>query len=558
MWFLIANIIANCFYSFFTILTVEVFKKATSLVQNNDSEGVRNLIFMYVGIIVVYVIFSRFTRNVWASMRHDGRWLIQQKIFPVFFKLDNTSVERLGTGKIQSIMDRALMNWKELFVKLSQKIPDLSILTLFVVYQIFEIWGRAYIGIFFGLFVMIFVVVCFLNAKSLSWRQQKEIVFAEHSRQFVKMIMSKMEIVQNNKEKSELQKDFKVLQDVKNYDLKVNTIWWFLYRVGNLFSLLLNIFILYYGWTIITSGGELSLFVGLLASATLFQKVLDNSIILYKEFSNEFTAVQKLRDTFDEIPPMKNKYSDTLFHYKKGEICIKNLGFSYNKENPVFDDFSLTIEGGKKTAFVGLSWSGKSTLIKLIAWYLSADQGEILVDGQNIQEINMYDYFSHIGYLTQEPSVFDGTIYENLVYALKEKPEESELSKVITLAKCEFIYDFPDGLQTEIGEKGIRLSGGQRQRLAIAKIMLKNPDIILLDEPTSALDSFNEEEISQALNHLFRGKTVIIIAHRLQTVKNADQILLFEFGKVVESGTHEELIKLNGKYKKMLDLQSGF
>ena len=170
----------------------------------------------------------------------------------------------------------------------------------------------------------------------------------------------------------------------------------------------------------------------------------------------------------------------------------------------------------------------------------------------------MYDYFSHIGYLTQEPSVFDGTIYENLVYALKEKPEESELSKVITLAKCEFIYDFPDGLQTEIGEKGIRLSGGQRQRLAIAKIMLKNPDIILLDEPTSALDSFNEEEISQALNHLFRGKTVIIIAHRLQTVKNADKILLFEFGKVVESGTHGELIKLNGKYKKMLDLQSGF
>lgn len=136
---MIANIIANCFYSFFTILTVEVFKKATSLVQNNDSEGVRNLILMYVGIIVVYVIFSWFTRNVGASMRHDGRWLIQQKIFPVFFKLDNTSVERLGTGKIQSIMDRALMNWKELFVKLSQKIPDLLILTLFVVYQIFEI-----------------------------------------------------------------------------------------------------------------------------------------------------------------------------------------------------------------------------------------------------------------------------------------------------------------------------------------------------------------------------------------------------------------------------------
>ena len=222
--FILANTLTNCFYSFFTILTVEVYKKATALIQNNDSEGVQKLILIYIGIIVVFLIFNRFTRNVAASMRHDGRWLIQQKIFPLFFKLDNTSVERLGTGKLQSIMDRALMNRKELFVKLTQKLPDLLILIIFVVYQIFEIGGRKYLGMFFGIFAVIFLLVSLLNKKALPLRQQKEIVFAEHSRQFVKMIMSKMEIVQNNKEKSELQKDFKVLQDVKNYDLKLNTI----------------------------------------------------------------------------------------------------------------------------------------------------------------------------------------------------------------------------------------------------------------------------------------------------------------------------------------------
>lgn len=411
---------------------------------------------------------------------------------------------------------------------------------------------------FFLLFWIIFSIVTALNKKWLSWRQKKEIIKGEHWRQFVKMIMSKMEIVQNNQENSEIQKDDNILQDIKDCDLKINTVWWFLYRTWNLFSLMLNIFILYYGWTIVKYGWDLSLFVGLLASATLFQKVLDNSIILYKEFTNEFTAVQRLRDIFDETPNMRNKYSDTMFKYKKWNIAVDNISFSYNGKSNVFYNFSLNISGWTKTAFVWESGSWKTTLMKLIAWYISPDKWEILVDWQNISEVNIYNYFSHIGFLTQDPSVFDWTIYDNLVYALKDQPTDAKFKKVIKAAKCEFIYDFTGWLQTEIWERWVRLSWWQKQRLAIAKIMLKNPDIILLDEPTSALDSFNEEEISQALNNLFEWKTVIIVAHRLQTVKSADRILLFEEWKVIEDWTHQSLIRKNWKYKKMLDLQSGF
>jgi len=555
---LVKTIIVNCFYSFFTILTVEVFKRATTLIQNNDAEWVKNLIITYIVIIVVFCIFNRSTRQTEARIRHDSRRLIQKKIFPAFFKLDNTYVEKLWTWKIQQIMDRWIMNWKELFVKLAQKIPDLVILTIFVLYQIFQIWGWKYIWIFFLLFWVIFFIVTNLNKKWLLRRKQKEEFFWEHWRQFVKMIMSKMEIMQNNQENAEIQKDDKILQDVKECDLKINTVWRLLYRTWNLFSLMLNIFILYYGWTIIEYGGELSLFVGLLASATLFQKVLDNSIILYKEFTNEFTAIQRLRNAFDEIPNMRNKYSDTMFKYKKWDIKIDNISFSYDNKLMVFDNFSLDIDWWRKTAFVWESGSWKTTLMKLIAWYISPDEWEILVDWQNIWEVNVYDYFSHIGFLTQDPSVFDWTIYDNLVYALKEPPTDAKLKKVIKAAKCEFIYDFAEWLQTEIGEKWVRLSWWQKQRLAIAKIMLKNPDIILLDEPTSALDSFNEEEISQALNNLFEWKTVIIVAHRLQTVKSADRILLFEEWKVIEDWTHQSLTRKNWKYKKMLDLQSGF
>ncbi len=189
---------------------------------------------------------------------------------------------------------------------------------------------------------------------------------------------------------------------------------------------------------------------------------------------------------------------------------------------------------------------------------MKADAGKIEIDAQNLQEVKLGNYYKHIGYLTQDPSVFDGTIYENLVYSLKEKPTQEKLEEVIKLAKCDFIFEFEKGFETEIGERGIRLSGGQKQRLAIAKIMMKNPDIIILDEPTSALDSFNEELVNKALENLFKGKTVIVIAHRLQTVKEAERILLFENGKIVEDGKHEELLSLGGKYKKMLDLQSGF
>lgn len=239
---------------------------------------------------------------------------------------------------------------------------------------------------------------------------------------------------------------------------------------------------------------------------------------------------------------------------------MDNISFAYLSETNVLENFSLSIAAGTKVALVWESWSGKSTVLKLISAYIKPDFGKILVDNQDLAEIKLADYYRHIAYLTQEPSVFDGTIYENLTFALDTLPDDidSKIRKVLLLSKCEFVYEFADGLQTEIGEKWVRLSWWQKQRLAIAKVMLKNPSIILLDEPTSALDSFNEDMISQALSNLFAGRTVIVVAHRLQTVKNSDKILYIQSGKVVEEGTHEQLISLWWLYKKMLDLQSGF
>lgn len=228
----------------------------------------------------------------------------------------------------------------------------------------------------------------------------------------------------------------------------------------------------------------------------------------------------------------------------------------------VLKDFSLKIKAGSKVALVGRSGSGKTTIAKLISGYMRPTAGTVLVDGQDLSEVSLKSYYKYIGYLTQEPMVFDGSVRENLLYAVSEENlgniSKEKITEVLKKAQCDFILNMKDDLETQIGEKGIRLSGGERQRLAIAKLFLKDPEIIILDEPTSALDSFSEEAVTKAMEELFKGRTVIIIAHRLQTVKKADEIIVLEEGQIVERGNHSDLIAKNGPYAKMLEMQSGF
>lgn len=240
----------------------------------------------------------------------------------------------------------------------------------------------------------------------------------------------------------------------------------------------------------------------------------------------------------------------------------KNIGEENDEKKMVLKDFSLKIKSGSKVALVGRSGSGKTTIAKLISGYMQPTAGTVFVDGQDLSEVSLKSYYKYIGYLTQEPMVFDGSVRDNLLYAVSYEDlrsiTEEKIKDALEKAQCGFILSMKDGLETQIGEKGIRLSGGERQRLAIAKLILKNPEIIILDEPTSALDSFSEESVTLALNELFKGRTVVIIAHRLQTVKKADEIIVLEEGEIKERGNHNELISKNGVYAKMLEMQSGF
>ncbi len=241
---------------------------------------------------------------------------------------------------------------------------------------------------------------------------------------------------------------------------------------------------------------------------------------------------------------------------KKGEIEFKNISFNYGKRK-IFEDFNLIIPSNKKIALVGHSGCGKTTMIKLLYRFYDIQEGEILVDGKDIKSVKQESLRGEMSMVPQECILFDDTIYNNIAFS-NPKASKEEVMKAIKFAQLDrIIEDFPDKERTIVGERGVKLSGGEKQRVSIARAILADKRILVLDEATSSLDSQTEYEIQRDLNELMRGRTSIIIAHRLSTIMHADKIVVLKKGKIVEMGTHRQLINHPGEYKKLWNLQKG-
>lgn len=240
----------------------------------------------------------------------------------------------------------------------------------------------------------------------------------------------------------------------------------------------------------------------------------------------------------------------------QGEIAFEHVVFFYTPFKPVFKDLSFQIARGEKVGVVGLSGSGKSTLAHLLLRLYDVTGGKILIDGQNIIDYSKESLTIQIGMIPQEPYLFHRSIYENILYG-KLNATKEEVIQASQKARChEFVTALPEGYETVVGERGIKLSGGQRQRIAIARAFLKDAPILILDEATSALDSITEKEIQESLVSLMKGRTVIVIAHRLSTLALMDRILVFEHGTLLEQGSHEELLKHRSRYSELWTIQS--
>ncbi len=257
--------------------------------------------------------------------------------------------------------------------------------------------------------------------------------------------------------------------------------------------------------------------------------------------------------TEDELDSAKEALTDP-----NGSIEFENVEFEYDEGVPVLKGVSFISDAGTTTALVGSSGSGKSTILSLVLNFIQPTKGMIKIDGKDLQSVRLRDYRRHLGVVLQDNFLFDGTILENIRFS---NPEASldEIKAVCKVANAdEFIEQFPNGYETIVGERGVKLSGGQRQRIAIARALLADPKILILDEATSSLDSESEALIQEGLNNLRKGRTTFVIAHRLSTIRSADQILVVEAGEILERGTHQDLVEMNGRYKQLYDKQYRF
>ena len=354
----------------------------------------------------------------------------------------------------------------------------------------------------------------------------------------------------------------KKMTEENGYYSKVNLSMAYKNELASPVSELMGVFIIsgimYYGGLVILSGEEKLDASAFLIFLATFAQILQPA----KSFSNGVTSMQKgiasarriftIIDTKPVIENLPNAIELTKF---ENSVEFKKVSFSYDA-GLVLKNINLVVEKGKTIALVGPSGGGKSTLADLVPRFYDPTEGEVCIDGKSIREYDIESLRKHMGIVTQESILFNDTIFNNIAFGMPHATEEAVIQAAKIANAHDFISQTENGYQTLIGERGSKLSGGQRQRLSIARAVLKNPPILILDEATSALDSESEKLVQEALFNLMKNRTSIVIAHRLSTIQKADEIIVIQKGEIVERGTHEQLIKQDGVYRKLSDIQS--
>ena len=361
------------------------------------------------------------------------------------------------------------------------------------------------------------------------------------------------------REKREMQRFETVNDEVTKLSMKEQ-------RSGKWFMVLMGMFteigplLIYFagGWFIIKKTDP-TLDVGVITSTVMLinrlYRPVQSLLNIHVDFTRSLALFTRIFDYYDMVPAIRQPEHARRPIVKHEDIRYEHVAFSYSPEKPLLSDVTFTVPAGKMYAIVGPSGSGKSTIVNLLPRLYDVNEGSVKIGDTDVRDFDVPYLRRSIGVVTQDSYLFNGTIRDNLLYA-KENATDEELTDAIkTASLTEFIENQPDGLDTVVGNRGLKLSGGEKQRLSLARIILKDPSILILDEATSALDSISENAIQDALEHLMEGRTTIVIAHRLSTILKADRILVVANGTIAEQGTHDELLAQNGIYRELYETQ---
>lgn len=320
-------------------------------------------------------------------------------------------------------------------------------------------------------------------------------------------------------------------------------------------AIAVTVILWYGGYSVVTGAITAGSLIAFLIYAINLSNPVKRLSQVYGNIQKAMAAGDRVFAILDTKPEVVEKTNAIVLPEVDGRVRFDHVSFSYDGEKKALDDFSLDVPAGRVVAIVGPSGAGKTTIANLLPRFYDATEGAITVDGIDVRDVTFQSLREQIGVVPQETMLFNATIKDNILYGRLDGTDEEVYAAAKAANALEFIKRLPEGMDTLVGERGSSLSGGQRQRIAIARAILKNPKILILDEATSALDTESEKLVQEALERLMQGRTAFVIAHRLSTIKNADQIVVLREGKLVESGTHDELVAAGGLYQHLYSVQ---
>lgn len=457
--------------------------------------------------------------------------------------IDYTEYQKIGTGKlVQRIENGSTAGRNVLFNFWLCLIRDLLPTIVFSVYFIWKIDKKVTYVLFVGymlIFIITNILLKFLYKIKEKILNSEELLNHYLVRGFMEMLIFRM----SKQFPNEIKKTNNAKESIVSAKVKMNMIHEAFFTIFALLVAMLDIGILFYAWKTqnLTVGSVVAL-IALIENAYTPIAIFN---VLYVQYKLDKASYKR----FEEFLGLKDDdqlRNGNAINADVGEIAIKNLSFQYG-ERKIIDDLSLSIKKGEKIAFVGESGSGKSTLIKILLGLLKYNQGKVRLGDMELSGICLNNLYDRVSYLSQDAPVFDGTIKKNLVFE-KKVSEEQMLGALSEVQLSHLVENLAEGLNTEIGEKGTCLSGGEKQRLALARLWFEDSELVILDEATSAMDNLTEENVMKSVMQKMKDKTVIAIAHRLNSIAGFDRIILFREGKIVGQGTFEELLRTDSYF----------